>query len=31
MNPNAQFEQDLEQWLQTEAPASAPRVPRHGH
>src|SRR6188508_638363 len=24
MNPNAQFEQDLEQWLQTEAPASAP-------
>jgi hypothetical protein len=24
MNRNAQFEQDLEQWLQTEAPASAP-------
>ncbi len=24
MNPNAQFERDLEQWLQTEAPASAP-------
>ena len=24
MNPNAQFEQDLEQWLQTELPASAP-------
>ena len=24
MNPNALFERDLEQWLQTEAPASAP-------
>jgi hypothetical protein len=24
MNPNAQFEHDLEQWLQTAAPASAP-------
>jgi hypothetical protein len=24
MNPNAQFERDLEQWLQTEAPTSAP-------
>ena len=24
MNPNAQFERDLEQWLQSEAPASAP-------
>jgi hypothetical protein len=24
MNPNAHFERDLEQWLQTEAPASAP-------
>ena len=24
MNPNAKFERDLEQWLQTEAPASAP-------
>lgn len=24
MNPNAQFERDLEQWLRTEAPASAP-------
>ena len=24
MNPNAPFEQDLEQWLQAEAPASAP-------
>src|SRR6187402_2002522 len=24
MKPNAQFERDLEQWLQTEAPASAP-------
>src|SRR5215207_10880173 len=24
MIPNAQFERDLEQWLQTEAPASAP-------
>jgi hypothetical protein len=24
MNPNAQFERDLEQWLETEAPASAP-------
>jgi hypothetical protein len=24
MNPNAQFERDLEQWLQAEAPASAP-------
>ena len=24
MNPNTQFERDLEQWLQTEAPASAP-------
>jgi hypothetical protein len=24
MNPNAQFERDLEQWLHTEAPASAP-------
>src|SRR5215204_7766409 len=24
MNSNAKFEQDLEQWLQTEAPASAP-------
>src|SRR5262245_14050721 len=24
MNPNAQFERDLEQWLEAEAPASAP-------
>ena len=24
MNPNTPFERDLEQWLQTEAPASAP-------
>ncbi len=24
MNPNAEFERDLEQWLQAEAPASAP-------
>ena len=24
MNPNMQFERDLQQWLQTEAPASAP-------
>ena len=24
MNPNAQFERDLEEWLQAEAPASAP-------
>ena len=24
MNPNEQFERDLEQWLQTEAPAGAP-------
>ena len=24
MNPNAQFERDLEQWLQAEAPATAP-------
>ena len=24
MNPNTQFERDLEEWLQTEAPASAP-------
>jgi len=24
MNPNAKFERDLEQWLQSEAPASAP-------
>jgi len=24
MNPDAQFERDLEQWLQSEAPASAP-------
>src|SRR5687767_14985783 len=24
MNPNTQFERDLEQWLQSEAPASAP-------
>jgi hypothetical protein len=24
MNPNTQFERDLEQWLRTEAPASAP-------
>ena len=24
MNPNTQFERDLEQWLQAKAPASAP-------